>query len=109
MFARGNAALLVAIVLVFSLAEAPPAQENRAQAPASPTPSELTLEQLRGSAYTGPRIETPRGLDGKPDLTGYWRPLREAGKPGGNLGKDEPDFALPFSDLGRRALLYSQN
>ena len=109
MFARRVPPVLVAIVLAFSFTEAPPAQENRAPAPASPTPSELTLEQLRGSAYTGPRIETPRGLDGKPDLSGYWRPLREAGKPGGNLGKDEPNFALPFSDLGRRALLYSQN
>lgn len=72
-------------------------------------PFELTAQNLRGQPYTGPRVETPRGLDGKPDLTGYWRPLREPGKPGGNLGKDEPNFILPFTELGKRAQLYSQN
>ncbi len=49
------------------------------------------------------------GLDGKPDFTGFWRPLKEAGKPGGNLGKDEPNFILPFNETGKRALLYAQN
>jgi hypothetical protein len=56
-----------------------------------------------------PVVETPRGLDGNPDLTGFWRPVREPGKPGGNLGKDEPGFALPFNEVGKRALLYTQN
>ena len=103
-------AFIVVVIVVCSLSAAPPAQVKPAQAPASSqTPSELTIEDLRGRPYTGQRVETPRGLDGKPDLTGYWRPLREPGKPGGNLGKDEPKFVLPFSDLGRRALLYSQN
>ena len=103
-------AFIVVVILVCSLSAAPPAQVKPAQAPAAPqTPSELTIEDLRGRPYTGQQVETPRGLDGKPDLTGYWRPLREPGKPGGNLGKDEPKFVLPFSDLGRRALLYSQN
>ena len=99
---------IVVVIFVCSVGGAPPAQVQPAPA-VTPTPSELTANDLRGRPYTGPRVETPRGLDGKPDLTGYWRPLREAGKPTGNLGKDEPDFALPFSDLGRRALLYSQN
>ena len=103
-------ALIVVVIVVCSLNAAPPAQDKPAQAPARPqTPSELTIEDLRGRPYEGQRVETPRGLDGKPDLTGYWRPLREPGKPGGNLGKDEPKFILPFSDLGRRAMLYSQN
>jgi hypothetical protein len=111
MMARNAPGLLIVVVLfVFSLGGAPPAQVQPAPAPAPTAPaSELTINDLRGREYTGPRVETPRGLDGKPDLTGYWRPLREAGKPGGNLGKDEPNFVLPFSDLGRRALLYSQN
>ena len=100
---------IIVVVFMFSAGVAPPAQVQPAPAPATPPPSELTINDLRGRPYTGPPVETPRGLDGKPDLTGYWRPLREAGKPGGNLGKDEPNFALPFSDLGRRALLYSQN
>ena len=98
-------------LVVLAAAAAPPAQVHAGAGSRrrSQTPSELTIDDLRGRPYTGQRVETPRGLDGKPDLTGYWRPLREAGKPGGNLGKDEPKFILPFSDLGRRALLYSQN
>lgn len=64
---------------------------------------------MRGEPYTGPTQPTPRGLDGKPDFTGFWRPLKEAGKPGGNLGKDEPDFILPFNETGKRAPLHTQN
>lgn len=52
---------------------------------------------------------TPRGLDGKPDLTGFWKPIREAGKPGGNLAKDEPNFRLPYSAAGLKALDYNLN
>lgn len=77
--------------------------------PANTTPFELTAETIVGSPYKGPKIATPRGLDGNPDLSGYWRPLREPGKPGGNLGKDEPNFILPFSAAGERAHIYSQN
>ena len=82
-------ALIVVVIVVCSLSAAPPAQVQQpgaapapapgAAAPAAPA-SELTINDLRGQAYTGPRVETPRGLDGKPDLSGYWRPLREAGK-----------------------------
>lgn len=64
---------------------------------------------MRGEAYSGPVVATPTGLDGKPDFTGFWRPLREPGKPGGNLGKDEPNFILPFNETGKRAVLYTQN
>ena len=64
---------------------------------------------MRGEPYTGPAVATPLGLDGKPDLTGFWRPVREPGKPGGNLGKDEPNFVLPFNEAGKRAVLYTQN
>lgn len=86
-----------------------------AQTPVAPTadpavvPFELTAADLQGSPYTGPRVDAPRGLDGHPDLTGYWRGIRVPGKPGGNMGKDEPDFILPFNETGKRALLYSQN
>jgi hypothetical protein len=68
-----------------------------------------TAALMRGQPYSGPSVPTPRGLDGKPDFTGLWRPVREPGKPGGNLGKDEPNFVLPFSEVGKRALLYTQN
>ena len=50
---------------------------------------------------------TPRLPDGHPDLTGFWKPIREAGKPGGNIGKDEPGFKLPFTKAGEAALHYN--
>lgn len=77
--------------------------------PISTTPFELTADTITGSPYKGPKIATPRGIDGKPDLSGYWRPLREPGKPGGNMGKDEPNFILPYTAVGERAHIYSQN
>lgn len=75
------------------------------QAPAEEPPSVA----FQGSPYTGPYVPPPVGLDGKPDLSGFWRPIRQPGRPGGNLGKDEPNFILPFSETGKRALIYSQN
>ncbi len=100
----------VAIPLVFALAVAP------SFAQASPPPllqaqgaEEQITSLMRGGDYDGPKVATPKGLDGKPDFTGFRRPLREPGKPGGNLGKDEPNFILPFNETGKRALLYTQN
>jgi hypothetical protein len=82
---------------------------NAQTAPASPADADQTSQLMRGQAYNGPPQPTPRGPDGKPDLSGFWRPLKEPGKPGGNLGKDYPNFILPFNDVGKRALIYSQN
>jgi hypothetical protein len=83
---------------------------SQAAAPAAASGGEeQTLSLMRGQPYTGPVVETPRGLDGKPVFTGLWRPVREPGKPGGNLGKDQPGFQLPFTEAGKRAVLYSQN
>lgn len=59
---------------------------------------------LLGKPYTGPAEPTPRGADGKPLLTGYWKLLHEPGKPDGNLAKDRPGLSLPYSEAGRRAL-----
>jgi hypothetical protein len=87
------------------LATSLPAQQPQAGKPPGPGAD----SPLMGKPYDGPPLPTPRGLDGKPDLSGFWRPLREKGKPGGNLGKDEPNFILPFNETGQRALLYSQN
>ncbi|MHC9083975.1 hypothetical protein ACYX7E_02935 [Luteimonas sp. RIT-PG2_3] len=107
------AALATGSLLVLALSQA--AAQAPAQAPPAAgavpasVPFELTAADIQGSPYKGPRVATPRGQDGKPDLTGYWRGIRTPGKPGGNLGKDEPDFILPFSEQGKRALLYSQN
>jgi len=59
---------------------------------------------LLGKQYQGPKVPTPRDRDGKPVLTGYWKVLRETGKPDGNLGKDEAKFKLPYSERGQAAL-----
>lgn len=65
-------------------------------------------EVLLGKPYAGQPAPTPRGTDGKPLLTGFWKLLHEDGKPDGNLGKDEPGFALPYTDKGRAALAANQ-
>lgn len=83
-----------------------------AQTPAKPTPkvppsSDLDASSIMGVEPTGPSKPTPRGLDGHPDLTGYWKPIRTKGKPGGNIGKDQPGFKLPFTPAGEAALQYN--
>lgn len=80
-----------------------------AATPAPESAEEQITALMRGEAYEGPAVATPRGLDGKPDFTGLWRPVREAGKPGGNLGKDYPGFVLPYTRMGRRAEAYAKN
>ncbi|MET0292093.1 MAG: hypothetical protein ABW136_06970 [Steroidobacteraceae bacterium] len=65
-------------------------------------------ESLVGEAWEGPVESTPRGADGKPNLTGYWKLLREPGKPDGNLGKDRAGFALPYTPRGQEALRFNQ-
>ena len=45
---------------------------------------------------------TPRLADGHPDLSGFWKPVKEKGKPGGNMGKDYPGFKLPFTAEGEK-------
>jgi hypothetical protein len=53
-----------------------------------------------------PAGPAPRLADGHPDLSGFWKPVKEPGKPGGNMGKDEPGFKLPFTKAGEAALQY---
>ncbi len=67
-----------------------------------------TGDLIRGKEYTGPKLPAPRGSDGKPELTGFWKPLREPGKPGGNIGKDLPNFELPFTEAGKKAQEYNR-
>jgi len=70
-----------------------------------PTPAAVNpVDLLLGKPYTGPGEATPRDATGHPLLTGYWKLLREEGRPDGNLGKDLPGFALPYSEAGRKAL-----
>lgn len=69
----------------------------------SPAPAS-SADILLGKPYVGPSQNTPRGADGKPLLTGYWKLLHEDGKPDGNLGKDRRGFALPYTAKGEAAL-----
>jgi hypothetical protein len=62
---------------------------------------------LLGTERSGAIEPTPRGADGRPLLTGYWKLLREPLKPDGNLGKDEPNFALPYTARGQKALEFN--
>ncbi|MEJ1963473.1 MAG: hypothetical protein WDO56_18710 [Gammaproteobacteria bacterium] len=72
-------------------------------------PTQRSAEDiLLGKPYTGPARPTPRGADSKPLLTGYWKLLRESGKPDGNLAKDEPGGTLPYTDKGKSALEYNR-
>jgi hypothetical protein len=113
---RLNPVIAGAVALTLSAASSTTLSQNPPAPAAAPAGSAaaLSLEEqttalMRGKAYEGPQQPTPRGLDGKPEFTGFWRPVRQPGKPGGNLGKDFPDFKLPFTEAGRRAVLYSQN
>ncbi len=106
---RIAAALLASLALMASAQTQTPTQAPTQAPPAKQSNEEQTTSLMRGQDYNGPKVATPVGLDGKPELTGFWRPLREPGKPGGNLGKDEPNFILPFNEVGKRALIYAQN
>lgn len=57
-----------------------------------------------GTDYKGQKIATPRDTENHPILNGYWKLLREANKPDGNLGKDLPNFQLPYTAAGKAAL-----
>ena len=95
----------VQIIAAVALTAAVGSSGCRNQTAAPPSSAERSAaDTLLGKQYTGPSQQTPRGADGKPLLTGYWKLLHEDGKPDGNLGKDRPGFALPYTDRGRAAL-----
>jgi hypothetical protein len=48
----------------------------------------------------------PRTPNGHPDLSGYWKGMRNM-KPVGNIGKDLPGFKLPFTEAGKAALQHN--
>lgn len=75
---------------------------------ATTTTAEPAETAILGRPYAGARVETPRGADGKPVLTGFWKLLHEDGRPDGNLGKDEAAFVLPYTEAGRIALAANQ-
>jgi hypothetical protein len=86
-----------------------------AAASAQPTPPHAKSVEVEGDGAslqgiepTGPAKPAPRDAAGHPDLTGYWKPLREPGKPGGNIGKDLPGFKLPLTPAGEAALAHNR-
>lgn len=101
-----NRNLTTAAAAAFSLVLSAAAVQAAAPAGRAPTGGDDVVS-LRGEEPTGPARPTPRGPDGKPDLTGYWKSVREPGKPGGNLGKDQPGFKLPFTPAGQAALQHN--
>lgn len=66
---------------------------------AAPARAQLSVPDP-GTANARP---TPRGADGKPDFSGYWRGSRDT-RPVGNIGKDLPGFKLPLTPAGQAAL-----
>ena len=109
-YASGRRTLIAAGAVLAVLASQAPAFAQTALAQArqpAPPSSDLTASSIIGQEPTGPSKPTPRGLDGHPDLTGYWKPLRNKGKPGGTIGKDQPGFKLPFTPAGEKALQYN--
>lgn len=105
---RIKTAVAAAVMLVLAMHSSSMAP-LQAATPAPQSAEEQITSLMRGEAYEGPSLPAPRGLDGKPDFTGLWRPVREAGKPGGNLGKDFPGFILPYTAAGLRAEAYAKN
>lgn len=97
------AATGMAMALLIGLTGCSPGNSS---APAS-SPKRSAEDVLLGRPYNGPSQPTPRGADGKPLFTGYWKLLREPGKPDGNLAKDEAGGALPYSEKGKAALEYN--
>jgi hypothetical protein len=66
-------------------------------------------EQSAGG-LTAPDVKSskpaPRTASGHPDLSGYWKGMRNM-KPVGNIGKDLPGFKLPFTEAGKAALQHN--
>ncbi len=67
-----------------------------------------SADVLLGQPWEGAVQPTPRDAEGRPLFTGFWKVLREEGRPDGNLGKDLPGFALPYSEAGKAALEYNR-
>ncbi len=86
--------LLAGLAVVGTLVLAGPGHTQGSGSPAIGKPTSTTPYP------TGP---APRLADGHPDLSGFWKPVKEKGKTGGNLGKDYPGFKLPFTPEGEKA------
>lgn len=92
--ARRAGAVRVARAALFALA---------ALSLAAPAVSqELTAEDPKSATPRPP----PRGPDGHPDFSGYWKGTKDT-RPVGNIGKDLPGFKLPLTPAGEAALQHN--
>ena len=111
---RQIAGAVVCFVAAGIIAPIAPAQNESAKptAPATAGPkatnSELqdAVSEFSRREEDVPKGPTPRLGNGRPDFSGYWLPSSKD-RPVGNLGKDLPEYKLPFTDAGRAALKYN--
>ncbi len=66
--------------------------------------TEQSKQLLLGQPYAGKAGPTPKLADGHPSLNGVWKLLHEDARPDGNLGKDLPNFQLPYTANGKAQL-----
>jgi hypothetical protein len=86
-------------------AASPPAALSRDAAAHADRPAADKSEEESLLFGSEPAVSrpTPRGSDGHPDLSGFWKGTR-ATHPVGNIGKDLPGFKLPLTPAGEKAL-----
>ena len=100
--------LLIAAFMAGSAASIATAAPAPAVQPGPSPEVEGSVDSILGKEPTGPSGPAPRDSAGHPDLTGYWKPLREKGKPTGNIGRDLAGFKLPLTPAGEAALVYNR-
>jgi len=89
-----------------SAAQNSPAGSSSAKANETNAELQSAVSQFSRREEDLPKGPAPRTDKGHPDLSGYWVPSTKD-RPVGNLGKDFPDYKLPFTDAGRAALRYN--
>src|SRR5579862_113274 len=106
----GLAVVAIAYLMILSGAVAQNESPKRAS-PAAIGANPTNSESDEGLPFTRreedlPKGLTPRTVQGRPDLSGYWIPSSKD-KPVGNIGKDFPGYKLPFTEAGGAALKYN--
>ncbi len=102
-----SAVSTIALCLALTVISMPASAQTSPNKPVNPLADDAKESGLFGSEPKGPPRLTPRDALGHPDLTGYWKGVREPGKPIGNIGKDFPGFKLPLTPAGEAALKYN--
>jgi hypothetical protein len=101
------AAFLLACSVHPLLAQTTPAKQSAASTKAGNSELQDAVSEFSRSESEVSTGAVPRLANGHPDLSGYWTPSRKD-RPVGNLGKDLPDYKLPFTPAGLAALKYNR-